>query len=219
MNKKPQRGRPVVEGLTETQKRCLTALCNLMEKNRGLPPTVQELADALDIVPATVHGHLKQLIKKGYVKRTPGLARGLQLLRGAVGKPQGIKHIPIVGEVIAGKPLLSEECIEGELAVDGNLLHQGTYFALRVKGDSMRDADIVQGNYVIVRQQPLAESGDIVVALIDGEATVKRLKLLPTGDVLLVAENPKYRPIQINPTTSFLLLGKVIATSKPYGGN
>lgn len=218
MSKKPQRGRPAVTGLTPSQKRCLSVLSEMMNERRGLPPTVQELAKRLKIAPATAHAHLHQLIKKGYVKRTAGEARGLQIASDYSGKPKGIKHIPILGEVVAGLPLLSEECCLGELAVDGNLLHHGTFFALRVKGDSMRDADMQPGDYVIVRQQPLAESGDIVVALIDGEATIKRLKLLPTGDLLLVAENPKYRPIQINHTTPFLLLGKVIATSKPYGG-
>jgi repressor LexA len=218
MQKKSQRGRPVVTGLTESQKRCLSALCSLIEKNRGVPPSVQELADSLKLAPATAHVHLQQLIKKGYVQRTPGVARGLQVIRESVGKPKAIKHIPILGEVVAGMPLLSEECCLGELAVDGSLLHTGNYFALRIKGDSMRDAGMLPGDYVVVRQQPIAESGDIVVALVDGEATIKRLKLLPTGDVELVAENPRYRPIQITANTPFLLLGKVIATSKPHGG-
>lgn len=219
MSKNRVQGRPAVIGLTQAQKRCLAALSELMEERSGIPPTVQELGDRLNLVPATVHAHLKQLIKKGYIKREPGAARGLQLLRQATAKIRTVRHIPILGEVVAGQPLLSEECLLGNLAVDGNLIQGGTYFALRVKGESMRDANIHAGDYVIVRQQPLAETGDIVVAIVDDEATVKRLKLQPDGTAFLVPENPKFKPIPITSETRFQLLGKVIATSKLQGGS
>lgn len=218
MSKPSRLGRPTVTGLTPAQKRCLSALVELMEEREGIPPTVQELGKRLDLVPATVHAHLQQLIKKGYVKREPGAARGLRLLRDVSTRVKAVSHIPIVGNVVAGQPLLSEEHLLGQLTVDGNLLHRGTYFALRVNGDSMLDADIHAGDYVIVRQQPLAENGDIVVALVNDEATVKRLKMLPDGSVFLMPENSKYKPIPITSATTFQVLGKVVATSKLQKG-
>jgi repressor LexA len=210
--KKPSRGRPAITGLTAPQEACWKAINELLAKE-GMPPTVAELAKFLDLVGSTVHIHIQQLIKKGYLSRTPGKARGLHLLRKPSEKLRTLVQVPIVGDVVAGRPLLSEEYLHGELAVDGGLIHQGKYFALRVKGDSMRDANIMAGDYVIVRQQPLAESGDIVVALVNQEATVKRLSMSPEG-IFLLPENPKYRRIAITAEVDFQLLGKVIATSK-----
>ena len=158
------------------QDRALRVLRALLQA-QGFPPTVQELASELGIAGASAHELLKSLKGKGYVRRAQGKARSLELLARPDDRATGLVAVPVVGRVAAGAPTLAAENVVGEILVEGSVA-RGRCFALEVQGDSMIEAGIEDGDYVIVRQQPIAKSGEIVVALLDGEATVKRLKIV-----------------------------------------
>jgi repressor LexA len=122
--------------------------------------------------------------------------------------------VPIVGRVAAGQPILAEENIVGEVLVEGGIARAGRCFALEVTGDSMVDAGIRERDLVVVRQQPVAENGDIVVALLEDEATVKRL-FIRDERIELRPENPNHRPIPVGPDDGLRILGKVVAVRRP----
>jgi repressor LexA len=186
----------------------------------GYPPTVREIGDAVGLAsPSTVHAHLANLERAGYLKRDPTKPRALEVLkrdrapaaasrRAAARDP---RLLPLVGEIAAGGPLLAEENIEEYLAVPEPLSRGGEEFLLRVKGDSMIEAGILPGDYVVVRKQSTAQNGDIVVALAGDdetteEATVKRF-LREDGRIRLQPENAALEPLYPAHVT---LLGKVI---------
>lgn len=178
---------------------------------RQVPPTVREIGAHFDISPKAVFDHLQALERKGRLRRAARGSRMIEITSG--GKraeermPAGLP-VPVVGHVAAGLPLLAEERIEEYLTVDPRLVSRGQLFALRVSGQSMVGAGILDGDYVVARQQHIAESGDIVVALIENEATVKRLRR--RGKTWqLEPENPHYAPISI--TEPLTIQGKVIA--------
>ena len=206
------RGRPRVEEITGPQRRTLGEL-RRFTRRQGFPPTIQELADILGISTPSVRDQVSQLVRKGYVKRESRKARGLTILREPTEEVLSLRTVPIVGIVAAGQPILAEENIIGEVLVDSRAARHGRCFALEVQGDSMIDAGIDDGDLVVVRQQPLAESGDIVVALLDQEATVKRL-FVRDERIELRPENPKLRPMPIGPDDGLRILGKVIAVSR-----
>lgn len=213
--RKPSRGRPPVEGLTESQRR---ALCEIQDfiAHKKYAPSMQELADALGITPASAHELVGQLERKGYVQRESRKARSLAVLRPADEQATELIRVPLVGRVAAGTPVLAEENIIGEVLVESNVAGRGRCFALRVAGDSMKGAGLMDGYVVIVRQQPVAENGDIVVALVDGESTVKRLYI--RGDqIQLRPENRKYRPIVIDGETEVSIVGKVVSVRRSTG--
>jgi repressor LexA len=171
---------------------------------------MQELADELGITSASVYDQIVQLERKGYLKRQPGKARSLVVLRTDREPLVGLVKLPLVGMVAAGQPILAEENILGEVLVNETVTRSGTCFGLRVQGDSMKGIGIHDGDHLIVRQQPLAAHGDIVVANVDGETTVKRLHHV--GDTIeLRPENRKYKPIPIGQQADFKIIGKVIA--------
>jgi repressor LexA len=189
----------------------------------GRPPTLREIGQELGIASTNgVRDHLQALIEKGYIHRDERSARGIRLLGtarregrrapgegGEGGRP--VAYVPVVGRVAAGEPVLAEQNVESYLAVDRDLIREGDVFALRVQGDSMRDAGILDGDYVFVRQQGTAQPRDIVVALLDDETTVKRF--VPAGDeIRLEAENPAYDPIVVRRgDVRLAILGKVAA--------
>lgn len=211
-SKARKRGRPPIESITDSQRRTLTVIQEFMAQ-QGFPPTMQELADELGMTTSGAYDQVNQLIRKGYLKRQSRRARGLTLVRQAEEMSiADLMAVPLVGHVAAGLPILAEENVIGEVHVPGNVARSGNCFALKVAGDSMTGAGILDGDVVIVRQQQLAQSGDIVVALIDGDATVKRL-YWAEDTIELRAENRKYRPIAIDPETDFRVLGKVVAHS------
>jgi repressor LexA len=125
--------------------------------------------------------------------------------------------VPLVGVVKAGPAMLAEENCLGEVMVSSATVGRGSCFALQIDGNSMKNADMQDGDFVIVRRQQLAENGDIVVALIDDEATVKRLSI-EDGKIRLLPENRRYRPIEVSPDCDFRLLGKVIAVTHQQQG-
>ncbi|MEZ4865810.1 MAG: transcriptional repressor LexA [Caldilineaceae bacterium] len=194
-------------GLSERQQQIL---CFITEKQQeGWTPSVREIGQAVGLrSSAAVQKQLDSLERQGYIRRLPGKARLIQVIK-PLATPEQPLSIPIVGEIAAGGPILAEENIDGYLtAVDAQVLARGgTFFALRVKGESMIDAGILSGDYVIVRQQPTAENGEIVAALLDHEATVKRF--YKEGDhVRLQPANAQMKPILVH---DLQILGKVVS--------
>jgi repressor LexA len=208
--------------LTARQRRVLAVIESRLAAE-GRPPTLREIGLELGIASTNgVRDHLQALIEKGYIRRDERSARGIQVLRGGAGGApgaggagaRGVRQVPLLGRVAAGEPVLAEQNVEGYLALDRDLLRDGEVFALRVQGDSMRDAGILDGDYVFVRQQRTAQPRDIVVALLDEETTVKRY--VPDGDeVRLEAENPQFAPIVVRRGDARLaILGKVAAVRR-----
>ena len=183
----------------------------------GYPPSVREIGAAMGLKsPSTVHFHLKGLEEAGMIVKAEGKTRAITLPAApnrAVAEESNARadRIPVVGSVAAGSPILAEECIEDYLTFD-TAGRPGEYFALRVRGESMLNAGILPGDLVVVHSQPTAQHGEIVVALIDDEATVKRLSL-KSGQVWLLPENEAYSPID---GTYAQILGKVAAVVRRY---
>lgn len=207
-----RRGRPPIEGITEPQRRALTAIRAHVSR-RGFPPTGQELGELLGIAPASAHEQVNQLVRKGYLRRDPHKARSLEVLKEPESEVSDLVPVPVVGTVAAGTPILAVENIVGELLVEGSVVGRSRCFALKVTGDSMIRAGIKDGDYVVVRQQQVAESGDIVVALLGDEATVKRLHV-SDDRIELCPENPRLRPIPVGPDDDLRIAGKVVAVRR-----
>ena len=177
-------------------------------REQGYPPSVREIGEAVGLKsPSTVHFHLKRLEEAGVIEKGAGKGRAITLRE----SPKPENQVPVVGNVAAGSPILAEECIEDYLTFD-TAGRPGEYFALRVRGESMLNAGILPGDLVVVHSQPTAQHGEIVVALIDDEATVKRLSL-KSGQVWLQPENEAYSPID---GTYAQILGKVAAVVRRY---
>lgn len=210
MPKKKGPGRPIIETVTPPQQRLLDAITAHLARE-GMPPTLRELADELGQGVASVYKLVQRLERNGYVGRTAGKSRSLTILQGGGQAPLvGLVSIPLLGTVAAGLPMFAPENVLGELLVDAATVRSGKHFALTVSGHSMIDAGIHSGDVLIVRQQPLAEHRDIVVALLNDEATVKRLHHRD-GTVMLVPENRRFKPIQVSPEDDLRIVGKVVA--------
>ena len=177
-------------------------------QEQGYPPSVREIGEAVGLKsPSTVHFHLKHLEEAGVIEKGAGKGRAITL----TDPPVPADRIPIVGNVAAGSPILAEECIEDYLTFDVGG-RGGEYFALRVRGESMINAGILPGDLVVVRRQQTANNGEIVVAMIEDEATVKRLRR-KDGQVWLMPENDAYSPIDGRNAS---ILGKVSAVIRTY---
>ncbi len=181
---------------------------------RGFPPSVREIGEAVGLSSSsTVHSHLAALEAKGLIRRDPSKPRALEVLdyrdteRGI--DYERVQAVPLVGQVAAGSPILAAENIEATLPLPASFAGEET-FILRVKGESMIEAGILDGDFVVVRQQQTATNGDIVVAMLDEEATVKRF--FREGDhVRLQPENRSMDPIIADEHVDFAILGKVVA--------
>lgn len=194
--------------LTSTQEAALRAI-SMYKDRHGVAPTVQELADVLEIQPPSAYELLIRLQEKGYIQREPRKARTLTIVKSYNPPVRQMVKVPVVGKVAAGTPILAIENCIGEIMVDAMVV-RGTCFALEVTGNSMIDVDINDGDFVVVRQQRLAESGDIVVAMRDDEVTVKRL-FIADHRIELRPENKRLKPIVIShEDESFAILGKVV---------
>ena len=177
-------------------------------RDQGYPPSVREIGEAVGLKsPSTVHFHLKHLEEAGVIEKGAGKGRAITLTEPAVPEDR----VPIVGNVAAGSPILAEECIEDYLTFDTGG-RSGEYFALRVRGESMLNAGILPGDLVVVRRQQTCSNGEIVVAMIEDEATVKRFSR-QNGHVWLLPENDAYSPID---GTYAQILGKVAAVVRRY---
>jgi len=198
--------------LTDRQKAIYDFLLKTI-REKGFAPSIPEIGKQFRIASTNgVSDHLKALEKKGYIRRVG--KRAIEVAN-ALGKTvlNATREVPLLGRVPAGKPFLSEENTEGFLAIPVDM-GSGKQFALQVKGDSMIGAGIMDGDRVIIKQQGTAENGEIVCAVIDGEATLKRF-YKKEGVVMLKAENEKYSPITVS-EGEFRIAGKVIGLLRKF---
>ena len=207
-----------METLTARQKDILEFISGFLEK-RKIPPSVREIQKHFGFESANaVTCYLDLLERKGHLRRRPGVARGMELVSSEICLYPGIARVPLVGEIAAGAPILAEEHIEGYLHLDKTFIKGDGHFLLKVKGDSMKEAGVYDGDFVLVKKQERAEAGEIVAAYLGGEATVKRLRGRG-GRLELVPANPAYRPIRISAEKypDFRILGKVKAVLRLLG--
>lgn len=192
----------------ETQGLILDFIREQITEN-GFPPSVREICEAVGLKStSTVHGHLKRLEKQGILKRDSMKPRAMAVIKNSLTDNKDlIRMIPLLGPVAAGSPILAEESISEMLPIPEFMLKDGQHFALLVRGDSMIQAGILNGDYLIVRQQNNAINGDIVVAMLNGDATVKRF-FKEKGHFRLQPENDAMQPIIVRDVE---ILGKVIS--------
>jgi repressor LexA len=212
-------------GLTARQRKVLEVIRDSVQR-RGYPPSMREIGEAVGLTSTSSVSHqLRSLQRKGFLLRDPNRPRavvvrmpGSQALQNepesyetTAGQETATRpapaYVPLVGRIAAGGPILAEEAVEDVFALPKQLVGEGTHFLLNVTGDSMIEAAIADGDWVVVRQQPVAENGDIVAAMIDGEATVKTFKRRDEK-VWLMPHNPAYEPI---PGDDATILGRVVA--------
>ena len=214
-------------GLTPRQRKVLEVIRDWVERF-GYPPSVREIGDAVGLTStSSVHHQLRTLERKGYLRRDPHRTRAVDVRGPDEGPADGpvadeVGHdsaagplarrpepafVPLLGDIAAGGPILAEEAVQSVFPLPREIVGEGTLFLLNVRGDSMVDAAIRDGDWVVVRQQPVAENGEIVAAMIEGEATVKTLRRRG-GHVWLMPENPAYDPI---PGDDASVLGRVVA--------
>ena len=214
-------GPPDESGLTPRQRKVLEVIRDSVER-RGYPPTVREIGEAVGLTSTSSVSHqLTTLQKKGFLRRDPSRPRAVDVrmpgeLPAVVEEPvdeAAVRetqpqpaYVPVLGRIAAGGPILAEQAVEDVFPLPRELVGNGTLFLLRVVGDSMVDAAIADGDWVVVRQQPNADNGDIVAAMIDGEATVKTYKRRD-GHVWLMPHNVAYAPI---PGDQAVVLGRVV---------
>ncbi|MBE3589417.1 MAG: transcriptional repressor LexA [Firmicutes bacterium] len=198
------------ESLTRRQREILEFIKRRI-RERGYPPSVREIGEAVGLSSSsTVHGHLARLEEKGYLRRDPSKPRAIEVLdtpeAPAPAPAPRVVPVPVVGRVAAGTPILAEENVEDVFPLPEDWVRGGEIFMLEVRGDSMIEAGILDGDRVIVRRQDTAENGDIVVALIGDEATVKRY-YREADHIRLQPENSRMEPIRTREAT---IIGRVI---------
>jgi repressor LexA len=205
------------DSLTPRQRRVLEVIREWVQRF-GYPPSVREIGEAVGLTSTSSVAHqLRALESKGYLRRDPNRPRAVGVRpadsapqasvtpSGELDRPSPV-FVPVVGRIAAGGPVLAEQAVEDVFPLPRELVGEGSLFLLRVAGDSMVDAAITDGDWVVVRQQPTAENGDIVAAMIDGEATVKTFKRRD-GHVWLLPHNDAYQPI---PGDEATVLGRVV---------
>lgn len=206
--------------LTSRQKEILDFIQEY-SKQKGFPPTFREIGKQFNIASTFgVKRHIDALVKKGYISNESKTSRTLSILADLLNKPKqphdNMIVLPVVGRVAAGQPILAEENIEGNFLVDTSLLHnRNDCFGLKVRGDSMVNAGILEGDLVIVSPNQNASNGDIVVALLHDEATMKRF-IARNNKIYLMPENENYQPIEVNEREDFSIIGKVIGVFRTY---
>ncbi|CAI7978898.1 transcriptional repressor LexA [Frankia sp. Mgl5] len=220
-------------GLTQRQKKVLEVIRSAVER-RGYPPSVREIGEAVGLTSTSSVAHqLKVLQEKGFLRRDPNRPRAMEVLpiggakaggrsragaAAAAGAPAETTaleagtptYVPLVGRIAAGGPILAEQAIEDVYPLPKEIVGEGTLFLLKVVGQSMINAAICDGDFVVVRQQPVADNGEIVAAMIDGEATVKRFRQRD-GRVWLAPENPAFSDI---PAEDATILGRIVAVMR-----
>jgi repressor LexA len=206
--------------LTERQRTILDVIRNSVT-TRGYPPSIREIGDAVGLTSTSSVAHqLRTLERKGYLRRDPNRPRAVDV-RGTDDHPATMAvstdvagtdalpeptYVPVLGRIAAGGPILAEEAVEDVFPLPRELVGEGSLFLLKVVGESMIDAAICDGDWVVIRQQNVADNGDMVAAMIDGEATVKTFKRTG-GQVWLMPHNPVFDPI---PGNDAAILGKVV---------
>ena len=208
------------DGLTARQRRVLEVIRDSVER-RGYPPSMREIGEAVGLTSTSSVSHqLAALQRKGFLRRDANRPRAVEVRQPGSDRPArpyddtgagddrpAPAYVPVVGRIAAGGPVLAEQAVEDVFPLPRQLVGEGTLFLLQVRGDSMVDAAIADGDWVVVRQQPVAENGEIVAAMIDGEATVKTYRRRD-GQVWLIPHNPAYEPI---PGDEATVLGRVVA--------
>jgi repressor LexA len=214
------------DGLTQRQRTVLECIRHAVQ-TRGYPPSMREIGQAVGLTsPSSVAHQLTALERKGYLRRDPNRPRAIEVVSpdaphrartepavpaadetGSGDARPAASYVPVVGRIAAGGPILAEQAVEDVFPLPRQLVGDGQLFLLKVSGDSMVDAAICDGDWVVVRQQPVAENGEIVAAMIDGEATVKTLKRTD-GHIWLLPHNAAYEPI---PGDDATVLGRVVA--------
>jgi repressor LexA len=187
------------------------------KKNRGFPPTVREIAEGLGFKSLNnVRQHLRLIEKKGFLKISSGKARGIDITMqfGKVVSDNGIE-VPLIGRVAAGTPIVAEENIEGTVTLDRTLFKGDGLFSLRVRGESMQDIGVFDGDIAVVRQQQSATNGEVVVAIIDGEATLKRF-FKKNDKIVLHAENPSFKDIVVTSPKNVYIAGRLVGVIRKY---
>ena len=204
--------------LTPRQRKVLRVIREWVDEH-GYPPSVREIGDAVGLTStSSVHHQLRTLERKGYLRRDPNRTRAVDVRHpddapaaAEVAEPAeerpAAAYVPLLGTIAAGGPILAEQAVESVFPLPREIVGEGTLFLLNVRGDSMVEAAIRDGDWVVVRQQPVAEIGEIVAAMIDGEATVKTFTRRD-GHVWLMPANPAYDPI---PGDDASVLGRVVA--------
>lgn len=199
--------------LTARQRQVLECIDQSM-RDRGYPPSVREIGEAVGLgSPSTVHSHLSTLQRLGYLRRDPTKPRAIEVRwdpsSGAVVERRPVRHVPLIGDVAAGTDVLAQENVEEVLPIPADLTGEGELFMLRVRGDSMIGAGILDGDYVVARTQHEASKGDIVIAGIPGEeATVKTFDR-QGGNIVLLPSNPRLEPMVFDPQDVHLY-GRVV---------
>jgi repressor LexA len=194
--------------LTERQQEILEFIETYVEQH-GVPPSVRDIGEKFHIYPRAAHDHLRALERKGFITRTPLKSRSVQLAnKRRLARLTPGQAVPIVGRIAAGTPILAIENIEGGLIVDKDLFKGDESFAVQVRGDSMIEDHIVEGDYVILRKQTTAEKGDVVAVLVDEEVTLKRF--YPRGkEVELQPANPRLGSLRFK-ADEVCILGKMV---------
>ncbi|MGI5838293.1 MAG: transcriptional repressor LexA [bacterium] len=199
--------------LTERQRKILTYIKDRL-REKGYPPSVREIGRAVGLnSSSTVHGHLRRLEGKGYLRRDPTKPRAIEVLDDEFNRLRDqLVPVPLVGKITAGKPILAVENIEDTYPLPADFAHGNELFMLSVRGESMIEAGILDGDYVVVNRQNTADNGEIVVALLGEEATVKRY-YREKDHIRLQPENPAMEPII---TRDARVIGKVVALLRRF---
>lgn len=201
--------------LTDRQRAILEVIHRHVAEH-GYPPSVREIGDAVGLrSPSSVHGQLEALARKGYLKRDPTKPRALELGRDPETslemRPTPARNVPLVGDIAAGGPILAEERVDAVYQLPEELVGDGQLFMLRVRGESMLEAGVLDGDLVVVRVQPSVEQGEMCAALIDGEATVKFFRRTRSGEVFLDPANDRFEPIPVHGDQDATVMGKVVS--------
>jgi repressor LexA len=198
--------------LTARQKEVLDFIGTYISQHK-FPPTIREISEFFGISAKSAHDHIRAMERKKILRFTKNQSRTIEILDGSGSRDEGLLRIPLVGTVAAGRPIFAEENLEGYMWISARQLKEGEYFALRVKGDSMTGAGILDGDAAIIFRQNTARDGDIVVALINDEnATLKRF-FLEKNRIRLEAENPAYNPIY---EQNVSILGRLACIIRSY---
>ncbi len=206
---------PARSELSDRQRAILDMIRETTQE-RGYPPSVREIGESVGLTsPSSVAHQLKNLQRAGYLRIDPNRPRALVLSPDTtkpacvdqIASENSTRHVPVLGRIAAGGPILAEQSVEATFALPRDLVGEGELFSLKVVGDSMVDAAICDGDWVVIRRQPTCENGDIVAALLDDEATVKTFKQRD-GHVWLMPHNPAYSPILGDHAQ---ILGKVVS--------
>jgi repressor LexA len=200
-----------MKGLTQRQREVFDFIREFIRLNR-YPPTIREIATNFRLSVKGSYDHVKALERKAFLRCHENRSRAIEIVRDAEAEKEEVASVPLLGNVAAGKPLFAEENLQGHVRVPAGSLSAAPHFALQVKGDSMKDAGIMDGDTVVVTQQSTAENGDIVVAMVDDAVTLKRL-YMEKNRVRLKAENPKYPPIF---TQNVRILGRLAFLMRHY---